>query len=192
MPSRRTGRRHRHQGPLLALPRHRPSRQRHRLFRQGPRRHLQRGHDAAHVGRATGGVVRTGEDMAAGIEPGRRRTGPAAQSRRSGIDPLRRQREESGKRTTGMGVPRRSLRRSRGLFTGSARESGPFHTGLIREPRIAVGTPVAGRPPHRSRRAVFPHRALQCHSLRTDAFLSEAWLIYWLDNCGRWNSESLK
>src|SRR5204862_5826498 len=25
---------------------------------------------------------------------------------------------------------------------------------------IAVGTPVARRPPHRSRRAVFPHRAL--------------------------------
>ena len=27
---------------------------------------------------------------------------------------------------------------------------------------IAVGTPVAERPPHRSRRAVFPHRALHC------------------------------
>src|SRR5260221_12862638 len=26
---------------------------------------------------------------------------------------------------------------------------------------VAVGTPVARRPPHRSRRAVFPHRALQ-------------------------------
>src|SRR5438128_6359159 len=26
---------------------------------------------------------------------------------------------------------------------------------------VEVGTPVAGRPPHRSRRAVFPHRALQ-------------------------------
>src|SRR6266542_6816702 len=30
---------------------------------------------------------------------------------------------------------------------------------------IAVGTPVARRPPHRSRRAVFPHRALQDDSL---------------------------
>ena len=30
---------------------------------------------------------------------------------------------------------------------------------------IAVGTPVARRPPHRSRRAVFPHRALQKDSL---------------------------
>jgi hypothetical protein len=28
-------------------------------------------------------------------------------------------------------------------------------------PCIAVGTPVTGRPPHRSRRAVFPHRALR-------------------------------
>ena len=33
---------------------------------------------------------------------------------------------------------------------------------------IEVGTPVARRPPHRSRRAVFPHRALQSCSLRTD------------------------
>ncbi|MCI0541096.1 MAG: TIGR02391 family protein, partial [Verrucomicrobiales bacterium] len=31
--------------------------------------------------------------------------------------------------------------------------------------RVAVGTPVARRPPHRSRRAVFPHRALQINSL---------------------------
>src|SRR2546428_7405861 len=30
---------------------------------------------------------------------------------------------------------------------------------------IAVGTPVARRSPHRSRRAVFPHRALHHHSL---------------------------
>lgn len=30
---------------------------------------------------------------------------------------------------------------------------------------IAVGTPIAGRPPHRSRRAVFPHRAPQQYSL---------------------------
>src|SRR5947207_10389646 len=30
---------------------------------------------------------------------------------------------------------------------------------------IAVGTPVARGPPHRSRRAVFPHRALQDDSL---------------------------
>src|SRR6516225_8109590 len=30
---------------------------------------------------------------------------------------------------------------------------------------VAVGTPVTRRPPHRSRRAVFPHRALQINSL---------------------------
>ena len=30
---------------------------------------------------------------------------------------------------------------------------------------VEVGTPVARRPPHRSRRAVFPHRALQNNSL---------------------------
>ena len=30
---------------------------------------------------------------------------------------------------------------------------------------VEVGTPVARRPPHRSRRAVFPHRALQVNSL---------------------------
>jgi hypothetical protein len=30
---------------------------------------------------------------------------------------------------------------------------------------VEVGTPDARRPPHRSRRAVFPHRALQINSL---------------------------
>src|ERR1035441_438105 len=30
---------------------------------------------------------------------------------------------------------------------------------------VEVGTPVARRPPHRSRRAVFPHRALQPDTL---------------------------
>ena len=30
---------------------------------------------------------------------------------------------------------------------------------------VELGTPVARRPPHRSRRAVFPHRALQVNSL---------------------------
>ena len=30
---------------------------------------------------------------------------------------------------------------------------------------VEVGTSVARRPPHRSRRAVFPHRALQVNSL---------------------------
>ena len=34
-----------------------------------------------------------------------------------------------------------------------------------REAAIAVGPPVTQRPPHRSRRAVFPHRALQPYSL---------------------------
>ncbi len=29
---------------------------------------------------------------------------------------------------------------------------------------VEVGTPVARRPPHRSRRAVFPHRALHTNS----------------------------
>src|SRR5262245_44727338 len=32
-------------------------------------------------------------------------------------------------------------------------------------PIVEVGTPVARCPPHRSRRAVFPHRALQINSL---------------------------
>jgi hypothetical protein len=32
-------------------------------------------------------------------------------------------------------------------------------------PFVEVGTPVARRPPHRSRRAVFPHRALQPDTL---------------------------
>ncbi len=31
--------------------------------------------------------------------------------------------------------------------------------------RIAVGLPVTRQPPHRSRRAVFPHRALREYSL---------------------------
>ncbi len=30
---------------------------------------------------------------------------------------------------------------------------------------VAVGTPVTRRPLHRSRRAVFPHRALQTYAL---------------------------
>ena len=42
-----------------------------------------------------------------------------------------------------------------------------FHAGTLHRyaailnlfPDIAVGTPLSGRPPHRSRRAVFPHRA---------------------------------
>ena len=43
---------------------------------------------------------------------------------------------------------------------------------FLREPesselgfRLSSGTPVTRRPPHRSRRAVFPHRALQINSL---------------------------
>ena len=39
------------------------------------------------------------------------------------------------------------------------------------EPPVAVGTPVARRPPHRSRRAVFPHRAPRLPSLRTRSHL---------------------
>jgi hypothetical protein len=38
-------------------------------------------------------------------------------------------------------------------------------TFLDSKTAIAVGTPVTRRPPHRSRRAVFPHRALQQDSL---------------------------
>ena len=38
-------------------------------------------------------------------------------------------------------------------------------TRAARSAKIEVGTPVAGRPPHRSRRAVFPHRALHNISL---------------------------
>src|SRR2546426_10211717 len=37
--------------------------------------------------------------------------------------------------------------------------------GCLAEKLIAVGPPVTQRPPHRSRRAVFPHRALQPYSL---------------------------
>ncbi len=37
--------------------------------------------------------------------------------------------------------------------------------GLLSLSSVEVGTPVARRPPHRSRRAVFPHRALQVNSL---------------------------
>ena len=40
-----------------------------------------------------------------------------------------------------------------------------FATSGTREKVIAVGPPVTRRPPHRSRRAVFPHRALQPSSL---------------------------
>jgi len=57
-----------------------------------------------HVGRATGRVVGWEKTVAAGIEPERRRSGPVAQSRRNGINPLRRQREESERRTTGIGA----------------------------------------------------------------------------------------
>jgi hypothetical protein len=42
---------------------------------------------------------------------------------------------------------------------------------------IEVGTPVARRPPHISRRAFFSHRALQGSSLRTNTPLQESWLV---------------
>jgi hypothetical protein len=35
--------------------------------------------------------------------------------------------------------------------------------------RVAVGTPVARRPPHRSLHAVFPHKAPQRYSLPQSA-----------------------
>src|SRR5437660_12023276 len=43
----------------------------------------------------------------------------------------------------------------------------PLAPWLVKSPpfSVEVGTPVARRPPHRSRRAVFPHRALQINSL---------------------------
>jgi len=63
-------------------------------------------------------------------------------------------------RNTGHSGPSRSRTRSGGLRSG---RSLPGH-GLASN-RIEVGTPVARRPPHRSRRAVFPHRALQVNSL---------------------------
>jgi len=40
-----------------------------------------------------------------------------------------------------------------------------YHRQLIVLPLIEVGPPVTRRPPHGSRRAVFPHRALQGCSL---------------------------
>src|SRR6266508_650719 len=46
------------------------------------------------------------------------------------------------------------------LLVGSAR----VYTSPV-SCAIAVGPPVTQRPPHRSRRAVFPHRALQFYSL---------------------------
>ena len=49
---------------------------------------------------------------------------------------------------------------------------------------IEVGTPVARRPPHRSRRAVFPHRALHGCSPRTDPTLKECPLVWKFDNAG--------
>ena len=42
---------------------------------------------------------------------------------------------------------------------------------------IEVGRPVARTPPHRSRRAVFSHRALQGCSLRTGSTLQETRLV---------------
>ena len=41
----------------------------------------------------------------------------------------------------------------------------PFRSPLSTSLPVEVGTSVARRPPHRSRRAVFPHRALQINSL---------------------------
>src|SRR4029450_13429426 len=43
---------------------------------------------------------------------------------------------------------------------------------------IEVGTPVAWRPPHKSRRAVFPLRALHIHSLSTRPLVELSIQIY--------------
>ena len=45
------------------------------------------------------------------------------------------------------------------------RDFHPARSAKLRLAHIAVGTPVTRRPPHRSRRAVFPHRAPQIYSL---------------------------
>jgi hypothetical protein len=49
---------------------------------------------------------------------------------------------------------------------------------------VAVGTPVTQRPPHRSRRAVFPHRALQLGTSSSPsgrfASVGPSFLRHWL------------
>ena len=54
----------------------------------------------------------------------------------------------------------------------------------LRRP-IAVERPVTRPPLHRSRRAVFPHRALQGGSLRTDTTLQEGGLVPSLHDAGK-------
>jgi len=56
-----------------------------------------------------------------------------------------------------------SIRQTRRRVSQALQE--PVHRQVRDSTRIEVGTPVARRPPHRSRRAVFPHRALQVNSL---------------------------
>src|SRR5262245_49303570 len=58
-----------------------------------------------------------------------------------------------------------------------------FVACIDRRATIAVGPPVTRRPPHRSRRAVFPHRALQSFSLPHVGLghrscLSRLWIPY--------------
>ena len=54
---------------------------------------------------------------------------------------------------------------------------------------IAVGTPVAGRSPHRSQRAVFSHWALQFRSLCTDLPVEFLLSIYRFHNARPWGSK---
>src|ERR1035441_7335167 len=61
----------------------------------------------------------------------------------------------------------RSFRRNTGVAHGdsSVRDAMSIADTSLARNKIEVGTPVAGRPPHRSRRAVCPHRALPDISL---------------------------
>jgi len=62
----------------------------------------------------------------------------------------------------------------------------PEHAG----PPIAVGTPVTRCPPHRSRRAVFPHRVRQTYSLSSKASANRpgvlARCLSVIRGCGTW------
>ena len=49
--------------------------------------------------------------------------------------------------------------------------------------RVTVGTSVARRPPHRSLRAVFPHKAPQYSSLRTRSMVSPSIRLFLASGC---------
>src|SRR5690348_15756383 len=59
--------------------------------------------------------------------------------------------------------PKPEIRKSK--RSGVAKNPGGILLVIFSSFSVEVGTPVARCPPHRSRRAVFPHRALQINSL---------------------------